>query len=125
MPLRALVVDDSRAMRGILSKILMRIGFEVLKAGDGLEAIAALADAVPPIDVVLSDWNMPKMNGLEFLKVVRADPRFADVVVVMVTTETHIEQIATALAAGADEYIMKPFTAEMVEDKLRMLYAVE
>ena len=74
-----------------------------------------------PVDVVLSDWNMPEMNGLEFVKALRADPKFARVVVVMVTTETHIEQMMIALEAGANEYIMKPFTAEMVEDKLRML----
>lgn len=124
MPLRALVVDDSRAMRSILAKILGRLGFDVLQACDGVEAIAALSAAAPPIDLVLSDWNMPEMNGLEFVKALRSDPRFAQVVVVMVTTETHIEQMMTALAAGANEYIMKPFTAEVVEDKLRMLQVV-
>jgi two-component system chemotaxis response regulator CheY len=73
---------------------------------------------------VLSDWNMPEMDGLQFVKALRANPKFANVVVVMVTTETHIEQMMTALEAGANEYIMKPFTAEMVEDKLRMLQVV-
>ncbi len=124
MPLRALVVDDSRAMRSILSKILARLGFEVAQAADGVEGLATLS-AGEPFDVVLSDWNMPEMNGLEFVKVLRADPKFARVVVVMVTTETHIEQMMTALEAGANEYIMKPFTAEMVEDKLRMLQVVQ
>jgi two-component system chemotaxis response regulator CheY len=126
MPLRALVVDDSRAMRSILSKILARLGFEVLqaaRAADGVEALATLSTGAP-VDVVLSDWNMPEMNGLEFVKALRADPRFARVVVVMVTTETHIEQMMIALEAGANEYIMKPFTAEMIEDKLRMLQVV-
>jgi two-component system, chemotaxis family, chemotaxis protein CheY len=122
--MRALVVDDSRAMRGILSKILIRMGFNVLQAADGREAIAALNAAAPAVDLVLSDWNMPEMNGLEFVKALRADPKFAAVTVVMVTTETHIEQMMTALEAGANEYIMKPFTAEMVEDKLRMLQVV-
>jgi two-component system, chemotaxis family, chemotaxis protein CheY len=122
--MRALVVDDSRAMRGILSKILIRMGFNVLQAADGREAIAALNAAAPAVDLVLSDWNMPEMNGLEFVKALRADPKFAAVTVVMVTTETHIEQMITALEAGANEYIMKPFTAEMVEDKLRMLQVV-
>jgi len=120
MPLRALVVDDSRAMRSIISKILARLGFEVAQAADGVEALATLSTGAP-FDVVLSDWNMPEMNGLEFVKALRADPRFARVVVVMVTTETHIEQMMTALEAGANEYIMKPFTAEVIEDKLRML----
>jgi two-component system, chemotaxis family, chemotaxis protein CheY len=124
MPLRALVVDDSRAMRSILSKILVRLGFEVLQAADGLEAIATLDAASPPVELVLSDWNMQEMDGLRFVKALRANPKFANVVVVMVTTETHMEQMLTALEAGANEYIMKPFTAEMVEDKLRMLQVV-
>jgi two-component system, chemotaxis family, chemotaxis protein CheY len=123
MPLRALVVDDSRAMRSIISKILARLGFEVVQAADGVEALATLPTGAP-VDVVLSDWNMPEMNGLEFVKALRADPKFARVVVVMVTTETHIEQMMTALEAGANEYIMKPFTAEVIEDKLRMLQVV-
>lgn len=125
MPTKALVVDDSRAMRSILSKILAKLGFEVLQAGDGKEALATLAHESSAVELVLSDWNMPEMNGLEFVKAMRAEPRYACVPVVMVTTETHIEQMVVALEAGADEYIMKPFTAEMVEDKLRMLQVVK
>ena len=121
---RALVVDDSRAMRSILAKILVRLGFEVLQAADGIEGLATLDEASPPVELVLSDWNMPEMDGLQFVKALRANPKFASVVVVMVTTETHMEQMLTALEAGANEYIMKPFTAEMVEDKLRMLQVV-
>jgi two-component system, chemotaxis family, chemotaxis protein CheY len=111
-------------MRSILARILVRLGFEVLQAGDGLEAIATLEDAFPPIELVLSDWNMPEMDGLQFVKALRANPKFTNVVVLMVTTETHMEQMLTALSAGANEYIMKPFTAEMVEEKLRMLQVV-
>jgi two-component system, chemotaxis family, chemotaxis protein CheY len=124
MPAKALVVDDSRAMRGILVKILARLGFEVLQAADGREALAVLDRESPSVELVLSDWNMPEMNGLEFVKAVRADPRFAALTVVMVTTETHIEQMLVALSAGANECIMKPFTTEMVEDKLRLLQVV-
>ncbi len=102
----------------------MRLGFEVLQAADGVEAIATLDSALPPVGLVLSDWNMPEMDGLKFVKALRADPKFANVVVLMVTTETHMEQMLTALSAGANEYIMKPFTAEMVEEKLRMLQVV-
>ena len=125
MPAKALVVDDSRAVRGILVRILGGLGFQVLQAGDGREALAVLNREFPGIEVVLSDWNMPEMNGLEFVKAVRAQPQFAEVPVVMVTTETHIEQMVTALSAGANEYIMKPFTASMVEDKLRLLQVVK
>lgn len=123
MSSRALVVDDSRAMRSILTKILARLGFDVLQATDGVEAIATLATS-PRVQLVLSDWNMPEMDGLQFVKTLRANPKFADVVVVMVTAETHTKQMLTALSAGANEYIMKPFTAEMVEEKLRMLQVV-
>jgi two-component system chemotaxis response regulator CheY len=125
MATKALVIDDSRAMRGILSKILVKLGFEVLQAGDGREAMAVLDRESAHIDLVLSDWNMPEMNGLEFVTAMRAEPRFEAIPVVMVTTETHIEQMVTALSAGANEYIMKPFTAEMVEDKLRLLQVVK
>jgi two-component system, chemotaxis family, chemotaxis protein CheY len=124
MSSRALVVDDSRAMRSILAKILARLGFEVLQAADGVEALATLDMTSPPVQLVLSDWNMPEMNGLQFVQALRANPKYAEVVVVMVTTETHMEQMLTALSAGANEYIMKPFTAEMVEEKLRMLQVV-
>jgi len=123
MPTKALVVDDSRAMRSILSKILVKLGFEVLQAGDGKEALTLLNHE--RVELVLSDWNMPGMNGLDLVKAMRAEPRYAAVPVVMVTTETHIGQMVTALEAGANEYIMKPFTAEMVEDKLRMLQVVK
>lgn len=125
MSTKALVVDDSRAMRSILSKILAKLGFEVLQAGDGIEALAVLEQEPGAVELVLSDWNMPEMNGLEFVKAMRAQPRYAAVPVVMVTTETHIEQMVVALEAGANEYIMKPFTAEMVENKLRMLEVVK
>ena len=125
MSTKALVIDDSRAMRSILSKILVKLGFEVLQAGDGREALAVLERESSAFDLVLSDWNMPEMNGLEFVKAMRTEARYAAVPVVMVTTETHIDQLVIALEAGANEYIMKPFTAEMVEDKLRLLQVVK
>jgi len=125
MSTKALVVDDSRAMRSILGRILIGIGFEVLQAGDGQEALEVLDREFPGVGLVLSDWNMPRMDGLTFVKAVRAQSRYAEIPVVMVTTETHIEQMVTALEAGANEYIMKPFTAVMIEDKLRMLQVVQ
>jgi two-component system chemotaxis response regulator CheY len=122
---KALVVDDSRAMRSILGKILVGIGFQVLQAGDGQEALDVLDREFPGVKLVLSDWNMPQMDGLTFVKAMRAQSKYAGIPVVMVTTETHIDQMVTALEAGANEYIMKPFTAEMIEDKLRMLQVVQ
>jgi two-component system chemotaxis response regulator CheY len=125
MAAKALVVDDSRAMRSILAKILMQLGFEVVQAGDGREAIGVLSSQPEPFQLVLSDWNMPEMDGLQLLKALRANPKFSEVPVVMVTSETRVEQMMTALRAGANEYIMKPFTAEMIEDKLRLLQVVK
>jgi len=118
---KALVVDDSRAMRNIISKIITGCGFEVFQASDGSEALEVMNREFPHISVVLADWNMPTMNGLDFVKHLRADPRYAGVTVVMVTTETHIEQMTLALEAGVNEYVMKPFTGEMIADKLRLL----
>ncbi len=118
--MRALVVDDSRAMRMIVSRVLRGLGAEVVEAADGQEALAVLA-AGPVPDVALVDWNMPVMNGLELITAVRRDPGYASMRVVMVTTESESSQVVRALEAGAEEYIFKPFTPEAVVDKLAML----
>jgi two-component system, chemotaxis family, chemotaxis protein CheY len=116
----ALVVDDSRAVRMIVGRAVKELGYEVREASNGKEAMQSLmAETVAP-DLALLDWNMPEMNGFEVLKKMRAESRFASTIVVMVTTETEIEQIAAALEAGANEYIMKPFTREILIDRLRM-----
>ena len=122
--MRALIVDDSRAMRTILSRIVAGLGFETILAGDGKQALAVLS-ASPPPDLLLTDWNMPEMNGYELVCAVRAIPGYAGIKIVMVTTETEISQISAAIAAGADEYVMKPFTPEIMLDKLRMLGLAE
>jgi two-component system chemotaxis response regulator CheY len=116
----AIVVDDSRAIRMILSRTLRELGYEVREAGNGIEALTALSAGTPP-DLVMADWNMPVMDGLELLRKIRASAEFARVPVVMVTTEAEIDQMTAAMAAGATEYIMKPFTKEILADKLRML----
>ena len=118
---KAMVVDDSKAIRMILSKTLKDVGYQVCEACNGREALSVLEREKADISLVLVDWNMPQMNGLEFVRQLRADPRYASVVLVMVTTETEVEQMAKALEAGANEYVMKPFTKEIIEDKLRML----
>lgn len=118
---KALVVDDSRAIRTILSKMLGGLGFEVCQASNGREGMEILEREFPEVSLVLADWNMPEMNGLEFAQKVRSDPRFASVVIMMVTTETHIEQMMLALQSGVNEYVMKPFTKEMITEKLQCL----
>ncbi len=122
---RAMVVDDSRAIRMILSKTLSSLGFEVSQASNGREALTRLVDvhdaADAPLSVVLVDWNMPEMNGLEFVQNVRANPEYREIKLMMVTTETQIEQMTRALEAGANEYVMKPFTEEVISDKLRLM----
>lgn len=118
--MRALIVDDSRAMRAVLSKMLGDLGVAITAAANGHEALERLeADGRP--DFALLDWNMPEMNGFELLLALRADARYADLPVVMVTTETEMTQVMRALECGANEYVMKPFTADILRDKLEML----
>ena len=116
---KALVVDDSKAIRMILSRTLRELGFEVIDAPDGVAALASLQNS-GPIDLMMVDWNMPEMDGLELLRKVRADAAYRAVKVIMVTTENEADQMVAALEAGADEYVMKPFTKEILTDKLRL-----
>ncbi|NUP97608.1 MAG: response regulator [Planctomycetaceae bacterium] len=118
--MRALVIDDSAVIRTVLTRILTGMGFEVVTAGHGKEALERLSDG-RHFDIALVDWNMPEMNGYEFIKSVRASVDWRDLPLMMVTTETEMEQVVRALAAGANEYLMKPFTAEMVQEKLQIL----
>jgi two-component system chemotaxis response regulator CheY len=118
--MRALVIDDSRAMRSILCGILDSLGFDVVEAADGRRAMAILAED-RGFDLALVDWNLPEMSGLEIVTEVRKDARLATVRLLMVTTETEIARVTQALQAGADEYIMKPFNRDMLLDKLVML----
>ena len=115
----ALVVDDSRATRSLLRRLLASFGYEVDEAGDGYEALRALEQHVP--DLVLVDWNMPNMDGLDFIKAVRADPALERLMVMMVTSESDPVHIARALMAGADEYALKPMTRDALADKLELI----
>ncbi len=119
--MHALVLDDSRAMRMILGRILRGAGYDVLEAGDGAAALGVVESAPALPVVALVDWNMPVMNGLEFIKAVRARPGWRSMALMMVTTESEQAQIVRALAAGAHEYVLKPFTPEAVLDKLSLL----
>jgi two-component system chemotaxis response regulator CheY len=117
---RALVVDDSRAIRSIIGKTLADLGFEVSEAGDGREALARL-EALGTVELVMVDWNMPEMDGYEFLCAARQRPVWRDVVILMVTTETEMGQMQRALEAGANEYVMKPFTRTALLEKLQLV----
>jgi two-component system chemotaxis response regulator CheY len=118
---KALVVDDSKAIRQIERKYLEELGFEVLEAENGEEALEVLREH-PDISLILLDWHMPVMNGYEFLKILRANPQYQEIKVMMVTTENQQKSVIDAIMAGANEYLMKPFDKEMLETKIRYLF---
>ncbi len=118
--MRALVVDDSRAIRSIIGKTVKELGFELFEAGHGKEALDRLAE-VGKVDLILVDWNMPEMNGFDFLVAARGNPAWKDTVIMMVTTETEMSQMQRALEAGANEYDMKPFTKDVLREKLQLV----
>jgi two-component system, chemotaxis family, chemotaxis protein CheY len=105
----------------MMGRLLKEAGFSIGEAGHGEEAWAQLDAAPAAFDLALVDWNMPVMNGIELVRRVRADGRFAALRIVMVTTETEMSQMAAALEAGANEYVTKPFTKDMLIEKLRMV----
>jgi two-component system chemotaxis response regulator CheY len=116
-----MVVDDSRAMRTLLKGLLSSNGMQVVaEAASGKEALERLR-AEGTVDLVLVDWNMPEMNGYEFVRAVRAEPHWDDIRLLMVTSETEAGKVAAALEAGANEYLMKPFGKEAIRDKLQLL----
>ena len=118
--MRALVIDDSKAIRLILTKILKDIGFSVVDAENGVVALDRLKEE-GQVDLALVDWNMPEMNGYEFVCAVRKDNTYDEMRMMMVTTETEMSQVVKALEAGANEYVMKPFTKEMILEKLSLM----
>jgi two-component system chemotaxis response regulator CheY len=121
---RALVIDDSRAMRTVLKRTLVSLGMDVLEAGDGRSALGVIEEhGLPKLAIV--DWNMPVMDGLEFVTELRRREGGRDVVIMMVTTENEGAQVVRALAAGAHEYVFKPFTPDAIAAKLALLGLVE
>jgi two-component system chemotaxis response regulator CheY len=122
--LKLLVVDDSSTMRRIIKNTLARLGHkDVLEGADGVEGWEQL-DAHPEVDMLITDWNMPEMNGLELVKKVRADERFKDLPIIMVTTEGGKAEVITALKAGVNNYIVKPFTPQVLKEKLGAVMGV-
>jgi two-component system chemotaxis response regulator CheY len=118
--MRAIVIDDSRAMRTVLRRILSDLGFEVVEAGNGREALTVIEETGMP-DLAVVDWTMPVMNGLEFVVELRGREDGRAVSIMMVTTESERAQVVRALAAGAHEYVFKPFTPDAIEAKLAIL----
>ncbi len=114
-----LVVDDSRVVRKVARRILEAHGFTAAEAGDGQQALDACRAQMP--DCVLLDWNMPVMNGLDFLKQLRAEYGPENPTVVFCTTETEMSSIEMAITSGAQEYIMKPFDEEILIGKLEQV----
>jgi two-component system, chemotaxis family, chemotaxis protein CheY len=115
--MRALIVDDSRAIRAVLARVLKDLGMEVAEAGDHGEAMAALT-AHHDIQVVLLDWNLPGKSGFEILCEIRANAAWSSIAVIMCTTESDTAQVNRALEAGANEYVMKPFSRLVIVEKL-------
>jgi two-component system chemotaxis response regulator CheY len=110
-----LVVDDSRVIRKVARRILEDLGFEIAEAADGMEAMAWCRTDMP--EAILLDWNMPVMDGLDFLRQLRREPDGARPVVLFCSAENDLDHIIRALEAGADEYVMKPFDGEILESK--------
>ena len=118
--MRALVIDDSKAVRSIIREILKGFGFDVVEAANGREALARLRE-IEHADRALVDWNMPEMNGLEFVQAVRAESIYDDMPLMMVTTESDMTNMILALKSGANEYVMKPFTRDVLREKIELL----
>jgi len=115
----ALVVDDSAVIRRIIRRMLENLEFRVVEAEDAMAAMRACDDSMP--DVILLDWNMPEISGLEFLKDLRQRPGGAEPKVIFCTTENQVTKIQNAIECGADEYIMKPFNEFIIKEKLEQI----
>ena len=122
--MKLLVVDDSSTMRRIIKNTLARLGHkDILEGEDGVVGWSQL-DANPDVEMLITDWNMPEMNGLELVKKVRADARFKELPIIMVTTEGGKAEVITALKAGVNNYIVKPFTPQVLKEKLAAVMGI-
>lgn len=117
----AMIVEDSGSVRKIIARIMHELGFETMEAEDGQRALQVLAAAPRLPDLALIDWYMPVMDGLDLVKSLRSQVQYRKLPLIMVTTETEIGNVVKALEAGANEYIMKPFTREMLAEKVELL----
>ena len=121
--MKILVVDDSSTMRRIVINTLKKAGFsEIIEAGDGKEALGKMTS--DKVDFVITDWNMPEMNGLEFVQAVRADADLKDTPILMVTTRSVKEDILEAMKAGVNSYFVKPFTPQTLKEKINLVLGI-
>ncbi len=120
MPRRALILEDSRVMRTLLTRMLRELGFEAVPAGHVEEALERLRGE-SGVELALVDWNLPGLSGMDFLRRLRAEPAHRAIRVLVVSTEVGQHRIEEALREGAQEYLMKPFTREMLADKLALM----
>lgn len=121
LTIKVLIVDDFATMRRIIKNVLKQIGFSnILEADDGTTALGVLKET--KIDLIISDWNMPKMSGLDLLRKVRSENTTKNVPFVMVTAEAQKENVLQAVQAGVSNYIVKPFTADAVKEKLKQIF---
>jgi len=117
---KAIVIDDSSTVRSIISKMLTAMGIQSVQAADGKQALTVLSQN-EDVSIAFVDWNMPVMNGIDFVQEVRKQAVYNKIKILMVTTETEMSQVVIAIESGVDEYIMKPFTKEIFLEKLSML----
>jgi two-component system chemotaxis response regulator CheY len=121
--IQALVVDDSNIMRAIITSHLKKIGVvNVKEAFDGKKALSILEEHEGKMDLIISDWNMPGMQGIDLLRAVRSHEKYKDVAFLMVTAEKTMAHVVLAVKEGANEFLPKPFTAEMLELKIRKIF---
>ncbi|MBB2163072.1 response regulator [Gluconacetobacter sp. 1b LMG 1731] len=121
--LRVLTIDDSRTMQGMLRKALEEAGYDVIQGGDGVEGIEVLESADPPPNVIITDINMPRMDGFGVIEAVRKMPAFKHLPVIVLTTESDPEKKARARAAGATGWIIKPFSSDSLVAAIRRVTA--
>ncbi len=120
---RILIVDDMMTMRKLVGKVCKELGFtDLTEASDGAKAWEAISSASPPFGLVISDWNMPGTSGLDLLKRVRGDSKYGQLPFVMVTAEAEQHQIVEAVKVGVSNYLVKPFTAEALKEKLEAVH---
>ena len=124
--IRVLVADDMMTMRKIVAKTLKELGFtDIIEAADGAQAWTALAQSEVPVGLIVSDWNMPNSTGIDLLKRVRSESRFKHLPFVLVTAESEKTQIIEAINAGASNYVVKPFTSDILREKLTSAFKVQ